>query len=353
MKPERRSSLIIPVSLIIRRSVQYLLAKNALRILLALPIIGLVLSILYNPYRTLVEIVFRNSVYFYLLLIATAAFSLLFRKRLSEWVDHKFFREHYRQEKILRELTENVKKLDSIHDVSKQVSHQVEQALHPERIYLFYRKEEKRDLSLCYSSGGTSEELRIPQEFRLLRFMEDQGTAQVFPFPRKNNLPQSEKDWLDRLGTRLIVPMTGTDERLAGLFLLGEKKSEVPYTASDRELLGALADQIAIVYDNIGLKERVDRERKIKREVLARFEDQNINLLKECPTCGACFDSAAQLCTKDKSELTLSLPVERDRRQISFRSTAWQRRDGRGLRSDGLAAQSQSRGENPEREPVW
>ena len=96
-----------------------------------------------------------------------------------------------------------------------------------------------------------------------------------------------------------------------GPLFLGEKRSQVPYTARDRELLETLADQIAIVYENARLRERVNRDRKIKREVLARFEGRQINLLKECPTCGACFDSPVQTCAKDGSELTLSLPVER------------------------------------------
>jgi serine/threonine protein kinase len=85
----------------------------------------------------------------------------------------------------------------------------------------------------------------------------------------------------------------------------------VPYTATDRQLLEALADQIAVVYENVRLKDRVDRDRRIKHEVLARVEERQINLLKECPSCGSCFDSSQQFCVHDRSELTLSLPVER------------------------------------------
>jgi hypothetical protein len=226
-------------------------------------------------------------------------------------VDRKFFRESYNQEKILRELTDDVKKLDSIPEMSKRVTERVTAALHPAQTFLFYREEGARDLSLSYTSGGTSHELKIPEEFRLLRFMEDQGSAQEFPFPQKNGLPQDEKAWLAGLGTRLIVPLTGTDDRLAGLLLLGEKKSEVPYTANDRELLETLAGQIAIVYENVRLKNRVDRDRKIKQEVLSRVAGQDMNVLKECPRCGACFDMAALVCDRDGAELTLSLPVER------------------------------------------
>ncbi len=302
---------VIPVGLIIRRGIQYLLAKNALRVLIALPVAGLFLTIIANRHRPLDEILFRNSFYFYLLAAAAIAIGLVFRKRLSEAIDRKFFREQYNQDQILRELVDDVRKAGSVNELSRLVSQRVDAALHPEQLYLFYCEFERRDLSLGYSSGGSGEELRIPEEFELLRFIEYQGGAVDFPFPQKINLPQSEKGWLSQLGTKLVVPMTGTDNRLAGLFLLGQKKSEVPYTASDRQLLEALADQIAVVYENVRLKERVDRDRRIKHEVLARVEERQINLLKECPSCGACFDSSQQFCANDRSELTLSLPVER------------------------------------------
>ena len=302
---------VIPVGLIIRRSIQYLLARNALRVLVVLPAAGLVLTIIGNRHRPLDEILFRNSFYFYLLAATAVVVGLVFQKHLSEAIDRKFFREQYNQDQIMRQLIDDVRKADSVNELSRLVSQRVDEALHPERLYLFYRELERRDLSLGYSSGGSGEELRIPEEFELLRFIEYQGGAVDFPFSEKINLPQSEKDWLSQLETKLVVPMTGTDNRLAGLFLLGQKKSEVPYTASDRQLLEALADQIAVVYENVRLKERVDRDRRIKHEVLSRVEKQQINLLKECPRCGACFDSSQEFCAQDRSELILPLPVER------------------------------------------
>src|ERR1043166_8438481 len=302
---------VIPISIIIRRSVQYVLARNALRVLPALPIIGLIYSVVSHPNRSVADIVLRSSVYFYLAVLAAILIGLFFRKRLGNWIDRRFFREQYNQDQILRELIDDVKRSDSMPEMSRLVSQKVDSALHPARMYLFYREEDKRDLSLGYSSGGTDSELRIPQEFELLRFMEYQGRAQDFPFPQKTNLPAAEKDWLASLGTNLIVPMTGTDNRLAGLFLLGQKKSEVPYTAGDRQLLETLADQIALVYENVRLKERIDRERRVRHEVLARVEERKINLLKECPRCGACYDSTESVCEIDDTELTLTLPVER------------------------------------------
>jgi serine/threonine protein kinase len=124
-------------------------------------------------------------------------------------------------------------------------------------------------------------------------------------------LPPSEQAWLDRLRIHLIVSVSGTDGRLIGLLLLGEKKSGQPYTGNDRRLLAAIAQQIAVVYEIVLLKQHVNKEARIKREVLAHLEEQQINLVKECPDCGACYDGSAQVCAVDGRELLLALPVER------------------------------------------
>jgi len=241
---------IYDVRFVIRRGVQYLLAKNALRLLLALPLIGLAGAVYANRDRTLANLLFHNSLWFYVSLLAAVAISLAYRYNLSKWLDRRFFREAYRQDKLLRQLTEEIRQLDSLAEMARRVSQMVDAALHPERLYLFYREEGRRDLSLSYSSGGLSRDLRIPAEFELLRFLEYQGCAQTFPFPAKTRLPPQEKKWLASLGASLIVPMSGTDGRLKGLLVLGPKRSETPYTSSDRQLLEMLAEQFALVYEN-------------------------------------------------------------------------------------------------------
>jgi RIO-like serine/threonine protein kinase len=300
---------VFDINVVVRRSLQYLLAKNVLRVILSLPVIALTYAVISNPNKTVAEILFHNSIYLYLM--AAVAVSLKYRRQLREWIDRKFFREAYDRERLLLGLVDEIKELDSLAEISRLVSNEVEAALHPKHIYAFYREEEKRDLALGYSSGGSGQNLRIPGSYRLLRLMESEASAQEYPLAHKDLLPPDEKEWLDSLEISLIVPMNGTGSALVGLLLLAEKKSEEPYTPSDRKLLETIARQMAIVYENVWLKDRVDKERKIKREVLARLEDQAINLVKECPECGACFDSSAEFCETDHNELALSLPVER------------------------------------------
>jgi hypothetical protein len=299
---------VFEINVVVRRGLQYLLARNVLQILFALPLIALAYTIISNRNQTISDIVSHNPVH--LSLIAIAGFGLRFRRQLKDRIDRKFFREAYDQERILLGLIDEIKELDSMSEISKLVSNEIDSALHPHTIYAFYREEERRDLTLGYSSGGTSQVVHIPETSYLLSNVGLSG-VQEYPFSHDPDLPPKEEEWLDQLDISLIVPMCGTDQRPIGLLLLGEKKSEEPYSATDRKLLQAIAREIAIVREHALLKARVGKEQKIKREVLARFEEQNINLVKECPSCGTCFDSSVEICDRDASELSLSLPVER------------------------------------------
>ena len=300
---------LFEINVVVRRGMQYLLAKNVLQILFALPLVALGYTIVSNRNQTVSDIVSHNPVY--LSLIAIAGVGLRFRRQLKDRIDRRFFREAYDQERILLGLIDEIKELNSMSEISRLVSNEIESALHPNNIYSFYREEERRDLTLGYSSGGTSQTVLIPETSYLLRAIERVAGVQDYPFLHDTDLATQEKEWLDQLGISLVVPMCGTDPRPIGLLLLGEKKSEEPYSATDRKMLQAIAREMAIVHENALLKARVGKEQKIKREVLARFEEQNINLVKECPACGACFDSSVEHCDNDASELTLSLPVER------------------------------------------
>jgi hypothetical protein len=300
---------LFEIHVVVRRGLQYLLAKHVLQILFALPLLALGFTIITNRNQTISDIVSHNPVY--LSLIAISVVGLRFRRQLKDRIDRRFFREAYDQERILLGLIDEIKELNSMSEITKLVSNEIDAALHPHKIYTFYKEEEQRDLTLGYSSGGTSQVVRIPQTSHLLRALDRIGGVQEYPFIHEPPLPLQEKEWLDQLGIDLIVPICATDQRTIGLLLLGEKKSEEPYSATDRRMLQAIAREIAIVHENALLKARVGKEQKIKREVLARFEEQNINLVKECPACGACFDSSVEFCHQDAVELSLSLPVER------------------------------------------
>jgi len=300
---------VFDINLVIRLGMQYLLARNALRMVLAIPLIALVHSLIVNPQLKISDIILHNRLF--LLLIAAAAVSLKFRPRFIDWLDRRFFREVYDREQVLIGLIDDIKQSTSIAEITRLVSLQIDTALHPSTISVFYRDRDSRDLKPAYSSDPTWPALTIPTGSELFRLMDWRDSPLEYETLQRHPLPPDQRSLLDRLSISLLVPVTGSHQQLMGLLLLGEKKSEQPYAHNDRRLLQAIAHQIAVTCENILLKEQAGKDAKIKRDVLAHLDDRRMNLLRECPSCGACYDTSEQVCSKDRSNLTLTAPVER------------------------------------------
>jgi serine/threonine-protein kinase len=84
----------------------------------------------------------------------------------------------------------------------------------------------------------------------------------------------------------LVVPVCSAEGHANGLFVLGRKRSEEPYSEDDGELLMAIAESVAM------------RLPKIETTAVAgegRFE--------ECPACGDCYDSGAGRCVNEGAAL--------------------------------------------------
>lgn len=285
---------VMDVRLVIRRGLQYLFARNVLWALLLLPLLGVVWNIASNPNRTLTDIVLHNSSYFYLLIpLSTGVF---FRKRLVAWIDRKFFREAYSSERILLQLIEQVQRTDTLSGVSHLVHQQLDAALHPKEVAFYYKLEEEGSFDLDHSSGSSHHERRILPESDVIRLAE--GAQE----PAHRALDSTDQ---------LIIPVKDPVGRLTGIVMLGEKKSEEPYSAEDRKLLKALAAQIGMVYENTRLRDRMNKEERVRKEVLDRLEGRDIRPFQQCPACGRCYESSDTRCALDSHSLELALPVER------------------------------------------
>jgi hypothetical protein len=212
---------------------------------------------------------------------------------------------------VLVELIDNVETLESASSVSKLVSHELEAAFHPQCLFIWYREGDRATLTLSYSSGGAIHAVELTPASPLLQLAERTSAVVSLPSDDGDTLPRAEREWLADAGVRLIVPMIGIERRLAGLLMLGDKKSDEPYSSDDLRLLQAVARQIALARENVRLKDRADQDRRLRHDVIARLDTSAVNVLKECPVCGACYDAAIDECSSDGSELTLSLPVER------------------------------------------
>jgi GAF domain-containing protein/tRNA A-37 threonylcarbamoyl transferase component Bud32 len=212
--------------------------------------------------------------------------------------------------RLLRHLIEEVQQAGSVEKISRLISEKLNLAFYTKCNYVFFRGGPESELTTTHASGSDFTAERIPHDYRILEIAGRRGEPLVYPDDVDAPLPAAERDWLECLQGNLIVPLIESG-RLTGLLILGQKRSEEPYTPDDLELLDSLARQIAVAHENLSLQLEIRQRERIQRQVLDRIEGQEIFLVKECPACGFCYDSSEETCPRDGAKLTLTLPVER------------------------------------------
>jgi eukaryotic-like serine/threonine-protein kinase len=79
-------------------------------------------------------------------------------------------------------------------------------------------------------------------------------TAGVLDLLQACQAPHSAQVFLgEETEDLLVIPVATSNISSGGALLLGEKKSEEPYSATDRHLLEGIADSIAVVWENVWL----------------------------------------------------------------------------------------------------
>ncbi len=214
------------------------------------------------------------------------------------------------QDRELVGLVQKIRQVHSTEELLHLVGEALDQAFHPSAVHVFFQRRPTHQLTLGHSTSHPSASGRVPTQFELLQTMEQVTRVQSFPEDLAH-LPQEEIDWLQRLSSHLVIPVNDNDQELVGLVILGAKRSEETYSTHEKKQLVSVAGQIALAFENIGLQSLLGERNRIQREVLDRLRDRQINLVKECEICGRCFDQDAELCEFDRSQLVLSVPVER------------------------------------------
>jgi hypothetical protein len=300
---------LFDVEVVIRRGLQYMLARNGLRALVVAPATLLVWIVVTNRDLTVADLLSTGSGHIYVMALAAAG--LKYRDRLTVWLDRRFFREAYDRERVLLDLIERIKTIDTTERLASTVADALDASLHPKSLRVWFRSPADESFVSILAPPGAPASVPPGPDAPLMRALDRAPASVASPFAELAGPDGSAAAPLVALGVDLVVPIRGTDHRLLGVILAGERKSEEPYATKDRELLVAIATQMGAVAEVALLRARVDREQRVRRQVLARLDAESVSLLKECPACGACFAGSVERCDRDGVELTWTLPIER------------------------------------------
>jgi tRNA A-37 threonylcarbamoyl transferase component Bud32 len=280
---------LFDVRVIIRRGVQYALARH---VLLAIPVlaIGLLLGTVVAQGSQPLFSVLKTHAGSYVAIVALAALASTQRQKWLSALDRKFFRDKYDAQELFREIVEDVRRAESVEEVAAQVVGRIAEALHTQGCGLLVRKPGENAYRIVAAAPPGSLSTDLPATNKLIplvRMLEcpvpitEAGTGWV-----GQQLPQVDKDFLQKAQIELLVPVVLKEGSTEALLVLGAKLSEEPYSREDTALLENVAGALELLL--------------MRGNAL-----QPGRAFEECPTCGTCYDTGTTRCKKESTALVL------------------------------------------------
>ena len=289
---------IFDVRFIIRRALQYLLARYTIIAASCLPAALLAVYIYEHRHLPLGDI-FAGSAPALWWLLAAAASVFVTRQYLLTTLDRRFFREHYDARTILLNLVNECRRANSTNELVQLLTREVDRALHVDRMAVLLkddRGESFRDAAAAVAPLACSSALAV--------LIGGAGTPLDVELADSDSplrrLPQDERQWLADAGAELLVPLLDRTNQLLGILLVGAKVSEMPFTKEDRLLLTASGASAAIALEH---RMELDSGSVIRGAAPERNAAQ-------CGACGVVEAGFVRHCTQCGTELRESpLPL--------------------------------------------
>ena len=288
------------VRVLVRRSLQYALARSTLLVLMSLPVIGLAGFLWLHRGDSLATLL-TGTPAIYVLLILPLVLVIRYRKKLLEALDRRFFREQYDARHLLLHVVSIIRGGSDMLALSRAALDEIDRALHPKHISLWQADPEGAALHRGFSRENevNVEPLSTTGTLASLLSTDDDPLDVYSRHTRAllKRLPEAEREWLSLTRAALLVPLL-IEKRLVGLMVLGERKSEEPYSREDRDLLRTLGAQLALTLDYTRLKQSpslVWSPSTSSAPIHLHMSD----VLQLCPRCGRCYDPDATKCEAD------------------------------------------------------
>jgi sigma-B regulation protein RsbU (phosphoserine phosphatase) len=280
---------VIPVRLIVRRGVRYLLVARGFIIVQAL-VVFLVLSFLltgtrlefidrYGPRADIVATMMATALAIGILTIVN--------QRVLPIIDRKFFREAYDAQQLLSELGIEMRRVTNIRQILDLALGKIQRALHIENVTAFqidrttgdYRcalrarmhEHGERTVDIdraLWLPGNGYAAMRLRLSAMTLGVDLDRSWGQGFPTTNVGvtDARRRERDTLRTMGAELLIPIATKDE-LLGMLSLGKRLGDLPFASDDRQLLMAVAFQVAFAIQNAELVQQIAEEERLRHEL--------------------------------------------------------------------------------------
>jgi predicted Ser/Thr protein kinase len=293
---------------VLRRGLQYALARRTLSVLILLPILALVMSLISERDRPLMDIIVGQPL-FYAISVGLVTLGWKYRDQAQRALDKRFFRAEYDAREILVGLANRVPFEQDPAKIVTVVMTSIDDALHPESIAVLAGEESRLEVLSALRTtvaplgddSGLLTLLRWSEE-PLEIFLDDDRSPAA-------RLPAADRMWLTTSSLSLLVPIfagppaqaagagAARGRTLIGAIALGHKRSEEPYTPEDRRLLSGIAAQMSVALDLSRLRKKASSgppsptaTPTLTPTMIVGSTTSVISALAMCPVCHRCYD---------------------------------------------------------------
>lgn len=238
----------LSVRLVVRQAAWYVLARRTAVLLLALPAGGLGILLVANRSQGVAAVLDGTWGLPLVVAFVLGGAALSWRRELFDAIDRRFFREQYEARSILGALVERIAERSGLGEILDAVRSEIERALHPRSVEVFVPTEQGE----LAPAGGGFATLTLPTDVtdRLMT----RGDAVRVEEPRWTR----EGDRAVLVPFALLVPLRDRSGTLVAALALGEKRSELPYTVEDLELLERVGDVLGRHFGRIRREDAAD-----------------------------------------------------------------------------------------------
>lgn len=198
--------------------------------------------------------------------VITALLAEPLRVRAQAIIDRMFFREKYDSQVMLQTLSSQATSSLDLYKITNMILSEVGTTLHLLRAAFFFRDEDTGVFQLTTRIGLDdlgNQSFRQGHPLVLWFFNQNNPIRQqdMELLPQFQSLWRSERQLLDTMGAELFIPIK-VQSQLVGIFVLGAKRSEQPYSSEEIITLSTVANQTAATIENARLYTAEQSRRK-------------------------------------------------------------------------------------------
>jgi phosphoserine phosphatase RsbU/P len=277
---------VIPVSLIIRRSVRYLLVSRGsilLELIVVIVAVTAVLTYVFSRSRPPGIVIGLVSAG-----VGIAAWKVsetLHDKYLAPLIDRRFFRQSYDAHQIIADLTQSLRTVTGLPQLLELVATKIQSALQTEHVTIYLRDPATGNFNITYSSDHTQPDPAadiqpyggqlvryaqlVEQLDQLGKFLGEVAITRDIQLESDNGKPVEIGP--DELvsgygGAALLMPLLSKDEML-GIISLGPRLGDLPFSREDKQLLMSVSGPTTLAIENARLVEQMVAEARRLQEM--------------------------------------------------------------------------------------